>query len=204
MFFVKLKCFFYKTNQSTITIGNDTINMTMTMTMTSAAMQVYSMPELMKLVYEYDATYHVHYERCLAELPQALEDRKSLCMGRKLLDMYMTKDMEELGYKLVKVVSCETDELTTSRLELEMWLDDDDLVDDTSTDTSVLSALRLETSWYANCVTVTCKYRLPDSDVVKLYEAYLENVRYRLRDESLKSGYHNLREKPGYSEDMDE
>ena len=192
-------------------------------------MQVYSMPELMKLVYEFDATYHVPYEKCLAELPQALEDHKRLCLGRKLLDTYMMKDMEELGYKFVKVVSCETDELETSGLGmgddddqddddasgLGMWDDDDqdddddhDHDDDTSTstssDTSVLSALRLEASFYTREVTVTCQFQLPDSDVVKMFEAYFEAVEYDHDDKSLTCHFLNLREKPVYAEDMDE
>ena len=176
--------------------------------MTSAAMQVYSMPELMKLVYEYDATYHVPYEKCLSELPQALEEHACLCLGRKLLDMYVTKDMEELGYKFVKVVSCDMGGLETSGYEVDSDYesdddDDDDDDEDTSSDTSVLSALRLETSWYTRGVTVTCKYQLPDSDVVRLHEAYLEVVRYRSHEKKLTSGYHTLREKPVYSEDMD-
>lgn len=174
-------------------------------TMTSAAMQVYSMPELMKHVYEYDATYYVPYEKCLSELPQALEEHARLHLGRKLLDMYVTKDMEELGYTLVKVVSCETDELVTSGYEVDSDYesdygsdDEDDEDEDTSSDTSdtsVLSALRLETSWYIPGVTVTCKYKLPDSDVVRLHEAYIEHVRYQSHDKKLTSaGYHAVQE----------
>lgn len=166
--------------------------------MTSAAMQVFSMPELMKLFYEFDMTYHVLYEKCLSEVTG--ENRACLLLGRKLLDMYALKDMEELGYKFVKVVSCETGELETSGPG--MWDDDDDT--STSSDTTVLSALRLETSWYTRNVTVLCKYQLPDSDVVKMFEAYLEDAEYDSDDQSLTCGYHTLREKPVYSEDMDE
>lgn len=161
--------------------------------MTSAAMQVYSMPELMSLVYEYDTTYHVPYEKCLSEVMLQAEEHAYLRLGRKLLDTYVMKDMEELGYTLVKVVSCETDAL----------MEDDDDADDIYPITTTLSAALLETSWYTQDVTVTCKYKLPDSDVVRLHEAYLQDVHYCCHDKSLMCGYHTLREKPVYSEDMD-
>lgn len=160
--------------------------------MTSAAMQVYSMPELMKSVYEYDATYHVPYEKCLSEVMLQAEEHAYLRLGRKLLDTYVMKDMEDLGYTLVKVVSCETDAL------MEDEEDDDDALSATS-----LSAALMETSWYTHEVTVTCKYKLPGSDEVRLHEAYLQGVQYSSHDKSLRCDYHTLREKPVYSEDMD-
>ena len=177
---------FSQTNQCTvITIGKPT--------MTSAAMQVYSIPELMRFVYEYDGTYHVPYAKCLSEMMLQYEKHAYLRLGRKLLDTYVMKDMEDLGYKFVKVVSCDTDALME-----DMYADDD-----TSSDTTALSAALLETSWYTREVTVMCKYKLPDSDVVRLHEVYLHSVEYSSHDKSLGCSYHILREKPVYREDMD-
>jgi hypothetical protein len=188
--------------------------MTITMTMTSAtsatpAKQVFSMPELMKLVYEFDATYHVPYEKCLAKVTQEAEYHAYLRLGRKLLDTFMMKDMHDLGYKFVRVVSHDTSKLEYDDDEDEVDEDDEDedaMSTTASTETTastVSSASMFERSFYTSDVTVTCQFKLPDSDEVKMFEAFFEAVEYDHGDQSLTCYFHTLREKPVYREDMD-
>jgi hypothetical protein len=171
-----------------------------------AAKQVFSMPELMKLVYEFDSTYHVPYEKCLAGVTQEAEYHAYLRLGRKLLDTFMMKDMHDLGYKFVRVVSHDT-----SKLEYDEDEDEDDDDEAMSTiasvetiDSTVSSASLFEASFYTREVTVMCQFKLPDSDEVKMFEAFFEAVEYDSDDKSLTCYFHTLREKPVYSEDMDE
>jgi hypothetical protein len=173
------------------------------MTMTSVAKQVFSMPELMKLVYEFDATYHVPYEKCLAQVTQEAEYHAYLRFGRKLLDTFAMKDMHDLGYKFVRVVSHDTSKLEYDEVEVEDDDEDDDETMSTtaSVETTESSASLFEASFYTREVNVTCQFQLPDSDEVKMFEAFFEAVEYDSDDQSLTCNFHTLREKSVYSED---
>ena len=163
------------------------------MTSATAATQVFSTPELMKMVYEFDATYHVPYAKCLREVSHEADHRVYLRMGRKLLDTYMKEHLHELGYTFVKIVSYDM-----GKVEREDDDDDDDMSvesdDDTSSDVPLL-----ETSFCVSDFTVLCQIKLPDNDVVKMFEAYFHYVSYDKVDQRFSCSYHTL--SYAYSED---